>query len=290
MIELVKNTQVFFDDITHTYTTEDLKRLLGVTGLMKKHGLSADYSGIPDAILQKAADRGTTIHQDIDHFNKTGNILSDEVRAFAELNLSVLESEYLVSDNKTVASSIDIVLCDCSLADLKTTSQLHYGPLSWQLSIYAYLFELQNPGLTVPSLYAIHIKGGKAMKVGVDRLPKEDIERLFECEASGRRFTNDTELTAIDHQAISYISAITEIIQKIKTLEQQKKEYERNIEDLFNTLGVNRWETERFIISKGSDYTRNTLDVKALEADQTEIYKKYMKQVVVSGAIKTKLK
>lgn len=289
-MNLIKNSQVYFDDITHTYVTSDNKRLIGVTGLMKKHGLSADYSGIPDAILQKAADRGTTIHQDIDHFNKTGNILSDEVRAFAELNLSVLESEYLVSDNKTVASSIDIVLCDYSLVDLKTTSQLHHGPLGWQLSIYAYLFELQNPGLTVPALYAIHIKGGKALKVGVDRLPKEEIERLFECEASGKRFTNDTELTAADRQAISYLSALTEIIQQIKTLEQQKKEYERNIEDLFSTLGVNRWETDRFIISKGSDYTRNTLDVKALEADQPELCQKYMKQVVVRGAIKTKLK
>lgn len=289
-MNLIKNSQVYFDDITHTYVTSDNKRLIGVTGLMKKHGLSADYSGIPDAILQKAADRGTTIHQDIDHFNKTGNILSEEVRAFAELNLSVLESEYLVSDNKTVASSIDIVLCDYSLVDLKTTSQLHHGPLGWQLSIYAYLFELQNPGLTVPALYAIHIKGGKALKVGVDRLPKEEIERLFECEASGKRFTNDTELTAADRQAISYLSALTEIIQQIKTLEQQKKEYERNIEDLFSTLGVNRWETERFIISKGSDYTRNTLDVKALEADQPELCQKYMKQVVVRGAIKTKLK
>ena len=45
------NQEVYFDSITHTYLMGD-KILQGVTTLMRKHGLSTDYSGIPDHILK----------------------------------------------------------------------------------------------------------------------------------------------------------------------------------------------------------------------------------------------
>lgn len=52
-MKLPINNKVYFDSITHSYVREsDGKYLSGVTGLMRKHGLSTDYLGIPEHILK----------------------------------------------------------------------------------------------------------------------------------------------------------------------------------------------------------------------------------------------
>ena len=66
MKELTINSHVYFDDITHSYLTNDGEFLIGVTSLMRKHGLSPDYSSIPEDVLQKAAERGSKVHKDIE--------------------------------------------------------------------------------------------------------------------------------------------------------------------------------------------------------------------------------
>ena len=62
-MQLANNTRIFFDETSHTYLLDDDKILIGVTSLMKKFGLSPDYSGIPEATLKKAAEEGTAIHK-----------------------------------------------------------------------------------------------------------------------------------------------------------------------------------------------------------------------------------
>jgi hypothetical protein len=59
--QLIKSI-VDYDDFTHSYELEG-KYLLGVTSLMKKHGLSANYEGISNEVLEAAAERGTRVHK-----------------------------------------------------------------------------------------------------------------------------------------------------------------------------------------------------------------------------------
>lgn len=189
-IELVKS-KVVFDEISHTYDFLGMK-LSGITSLLHRTLFADKYTGIDPSILAKAAEYGHNIHEQIEIVDSLGvesdnPSVMDYCRIKRENNLTTLRNEYLVSDELQYASSIDIVFDDFSLADIKTTSKLDMEYLSWQLSIYAYLFELQNPGLKVPRLYAIWLpkpKYGRSTIVEVPRKSKDAIKVLMAWDKS----------------------------------------------------------------------------------------------------------
>ena len=120
-MRLRKNKEVAFNEWLHVYTASDGHTLIGATELMKRHGLSPDYGGISKDVLEKAAARGTAIHQLLQDYDDGKAVIEDEnLKAYKTLGLKVHCSEYLVSDNEIVATFIDKVLDDCSLADVKS--------------------------------------------------------------------------------------------------------------------------------------------------------------------------
>lgn len=169
-------------------------------------------------ILAKAAAKGTAIHEAIQDYdngidrgedgsftgNKTRTVyavdqetgqeygpvtvnVASAVNAYRKIGLPVIASEYLVSDGNYFASMIDKVMRvddkTVDLADLKTTSVLHEDALKTQLSIYAFLFELQNPGVKVRNLYGVHIqKNGSTTLVPVDRLSNDETRGILTAE------------------------------------------------------------------------------------------------------------
>lgn len=169
-------------------------------------------------ILAKAAAKGTAIHEAIQDYddgidrgedgsytgNKTRTVeaidketgedygpvtvnVTSAVNAYRKIGLPVIASEYLVSDGENFASMIDKVMRvdenTVDLADLKTTSTLHEDALRTQLSIYAYLFERQNPGVKVRNLHGVHIqKNGTATLVTVDRLSDTEVAKILNAE------------------------------------------------------------------------------------------------------------
>lgn len=68
-MRLKKNSKVFFSDIVHCYLNDKGEELIGVTSLMKKHGLGADYSGIPQDVLERAAERGSRVHKLLEDYD-----------------------------------------------------------------------------------------------------------------------------------------------------------------------------------------------------------------------------
>jgi hypothetical protein len=59
---------------------------------------------------------------------------------------------------------------------------------------------------------------------------------------------------------------------------------------MFTDLGVDKWDTNYFTITKAADYTRETLDSKALKEVHPEIYKQFIKVSNVNGSVKISLK
>ena len=150
-------SDVVFDAEHHIYELNG-HQLSGVTPII--HWLFPDtYKGIPQHVLDTAAEHGTLIHSKCELADTMGIVDDDIVREYHELleqkGLKVLCSEYLVSDEEYVASSIDKVFTDDSLGDIKTTSKVHLLNVTIQLSIYAWLYEMQNPDRKVPALYLI---------------------------------------------------------------------------------------------------------------------------------------
>ena len=191
-MKLVKS-KVRFDEEHHRYFLGK-KELSGITGTLIKKAFPDTYKGIPDAILAKAAERGSVVHQNLELFdticNSDVNIMPSvlpEVKDYNEMLISYglhhVDSEYLVTDNENFASAIDKVLADDEgniyLADIKTTATLHYDNVSLQLSIYAKWFEEQNPDLKVKEIVCMWFKNGQSKFQPLPRVSDEQIDELI---------------------------------------------------------------------------------------------------------------
>lgn len=149
MINLV-DSQVAFNQENHTYSLNGIA-LMGITGMIKSQLFPDMYKDIPQYILDKAAERGTMVHESIELFDAgfepkdTTLELESYKRIKRENGLTTVANEYIVTDKEHFASAIDLVLCngdDIILTDIKTTYTVDKEYVRWQLSIYAYLCEL----------------------------------------------------------------------------------------------------------------------------------------------------
>ena len=292
-MRLRKNKEVAFNEWLHVYTASDGHTLIGVTELMKRHGLSPDYGGISKDVLEKAAARGTAIHQLLQDYDDGKAVIEDEnLKAYKALGLKVHCSEYLVSDNEIVATFIDKVLDDCSLADVKSTSTVHRRPLEWQLSIGAYLFELQNPGKKVPHLYCIHVRDGKAKLIEVSRIPNEAVERLLECERCGVVYSDNPvpadAALALEEQAVVLAEQLDQIARlklAIKETEQASAELQQRLYDYMTENNLDEMACELGTFVRKAPYTKKALDSTRLKKEKPELYEQYLKESEIKGSI-----
>lgn len=295
-MRLKQNKKVFFSDIVHCYLNDKGEELIGVTSLMKKHGLGADYSGIPQDVLERAAERGSRVHRLLEDYDN-GKAVEDcpILQSYKGLNLQVAASEYLISDNKTVASSIDKVLEDCSLVDIKTTSELHIKALEWQLSIYAYLFERQNKGLKVPHLYALHIRDARCRPLReINRLPDEEVARLIECERKGILYTavpsTVPALTEIWPEAqIAEVERLEEAVAVFEARAKENKEkleqYRARLYEYMLEHNIDRMETDSFSYTLKRPYEKVAFDTARFKEEEPQMYDQYTKLTQVKGNV-----
>ena len=158
------------------------KKLLSVTQLMRKYGVSPEYKGIDEETLRLKAQRGTLIHKELQDWAETNERgFTKELGQFIdwakENNYKPLESEKIVY-NDVVAGTIDTIgmLGDKKIiADYKTTASYHEDAVSYQLSIYEYLL-----GEKVDLMCFWFKNGVKAKEV--TRVPEYAIEYLMNKE------------------------------------------------------------------------------------------------------------
>lgn len=300
MIQLNQNTRVSFESITHSYLLDNEVYLMGVTSLMRKHGLSPNYDNIPIEVLQRAAERGSKVHQDIeDYCNGKEVVMTPSLKAYIGCGVKAIANEYLVSDNEIVASSIDIVADagdgKVNLIDIKTTSVLHLEPLSWQLSIYAFLFKFQNPDIEVAGLYGLHIKSGKAQLVQVPRKDDSEIIDLLFCEKEDLPFIPKTkELPTATKDMLTTLEDVTAQITLIKTslkeAEDIKKAIEQKIIAEMEEKALKTLENGPMKVTYIAPYTREGVDAKKLQEAMPEVYDRYKKITNIGASIKVTIK
>lgn len=297
-LDLVQNTQVVFDSFTHTYTMGD-KVLIGVTTLLRKHGLAVDYSDVDPEKLEKAAERGTAIHNLLEDYDNGQPVVeTPELKAYKKLKLKVDCSEYLISDNDIVGSSIDKVLSDCSLGDVKTYSKENWNnkdyvrAVTWQLSIYAYLFERQNPGRKVPHIYAIYVRGEEARLKELQRIADSEIERLLECERKGERFYYEEHVADIaeclGEESLVFARRFLELEQMKAAMKAAEETIANAKEQLYAWMDENHIDTVKIdggLIARKASTTRRSIDSARLKKEKPSIYEKYIKETPVKGSL-----
>ena len=208
-IEL-KDSGVVFNEELHQYWLGN-KQLSGITGMLQRQLFPDEFEGIPEYRIKSAAEYGTQVHISIEDFDK--NWINDGIQEVADYIEICKEhglvhecSEYTVTDGKNWASNIDKVYrvddTTFDIGDIKTYGTMTSEKLEkarWQLSIYAYLFELQNKKAKVGKLFIMHLRN-KPKKDGtfdhisnlipISRIPSEICKELLDCDLRGEQFEN----------------------------------------------------------------------------------------------------
>ena len=302
------NSEVVFDAEHHTYTLYG-KQLQGITPIIS--WLFPDtYKDIPQHILDAAADYGTAVHQKCEECDSLG-IANDDVvcayqRIISEAGLQPVYSEYLVSDGQNIASAIDKVFADDSLGDIKTTSKIHWLNVQLQLSIYAWLYEMQT-GRKTNKLYVIWLpkpQYGKPMVKELKRIPADVCKYIVEVYlADGDResammalsFHTDTEQEAgrkVSNISSEWEGVINELItikKQLDILTEREKEIKKSILSTMESKGDDNWCNDVIQISKRAASERVSIDTKAIQKDMPEVYEKYKKTTKVASSLTYKL-
>lgn len=292
----LNQSPVIFNELDHTYTLDD-KSLNGVTSILNRQLFADKYSGISDEVLNKAAEYGKGIHESIELYDSLG-IGEDEdaVKAYIKLcqkeGLTRLDNEYLISDNDYVASSIDVVFDDCSLADIKTTSHLDEEYVSWQLSIYAYLFEKQNPDLQANRLLAIWLpkaRYGKPKVVEVSRKPVSEVIRLIEADKAGQLYVPSIASTTEITIANDVVQEVIRIERELKELKDKQTELREGLLKQMQDHNVKSFKTDGLSLTRKLATTKTSLDSKMLQEKYPEIYNECLKTSEVKESLLIKI-
>jgi hypothetical protein len=291
----MRASRVIFNEADHTYFL-DGKQLQGVTGILKRNLFTDKYSDVPESVLMKAAERGTKIHEACRMADMFGVIECDEAARYVALcrseNIRPIGNEYLVSDEQNYATMIDMVDADYNLYDIKTTAVLDEEYLSWQLSINAHLFEIQNPNLKAGKLFGIWLRNGEAKLVQVKKIDKETIETLLYCDQNGLPFI--VEKPANVEDAIQKLSDLEQIIivqkAEIEAIEKRQEDLKAFLLEQMEKAGVKKWETGNIAVTYVAPSTRVTIDSKRLKEEEPEIYNSYAKVTETKRSLRIKIK
>jgi len=299
----IKEANVTFDEGLHKYHNADGKELSGVTALMKRQLFASKYAGVSDAVLERAAERGNLVHRQVEMCETFGGgeNLAPEVHAYldikAENNYETVATELLVSDEKHVASGIDVVFVrdkTVYLCDIKTTSHLDMEYLSWQLSIYKYLFKLSNKRVKVGGLVAVWLpkeQYGKPKLVTVEEKPEQWVKDLIECDAKGEQWVNPKTLQDSETMALAVPQEMTKAIAECLAYEKKAKELKEQLRILMEENGVVKWECNEFKASLGKPSESVGFDAAKFKEENPDLFEKYNTKVTQrKGTFKVTLK
>lgn len=289
---------VVFHPKQHIYVNEEGTILSGITSILKRHLFADKYGGIPSHILAKAAERGAYIHeqlQNLDEFEMADEI--EEVENYKKLKqkhgIKVLANEYLVSDNERYATQVDMVDECLNLYDYKTTATLDADYLSWQLSLNAYLFELQNATLKVGKLYVIWLRGDICELREVQRQPVDEVAKLLACDKAEVLYVWEKPKVHESAEVRNLIDVEEVIAQIEEGLKEAKAKREQMIEAIKQSMesnGQKSLETDRVKITLTKPSTRSSVDSARLKSEMPEVYEQFCTSKEVASSVRVTIK
>ena len=299
----LKDSGVIFNAEDHTYLLGD-KFLSGITPVLQRQFFPTEFEGIPKHIVDAAAEYGTGVHASCEDFdanwNNDGTIeVQDYIQICKDYGLTHEASEYTVTDGKDYASQIDKVyrVSDDTfdLGDIKTYGQMTDDKLQkarWQLSIYAYLFELQNKKAKVGRLFVIHLRN-KMKKdntfdhiseiIFVSRIPSDICEDLLATDLKGEQFANPF---GMPEEYKSQETMIRELIQTKNAIEEKLASIKAKILADMTAKNVRTWATETMRLTRKLPTVRSSFNLPLFKQEHPEFnYDDYMRTSEVAGSL-----
>ena len=337
-------SNVVFDETTHTYTL-DGQQLSGITSLIHSVLRLGVYPGASDYAKQVAIPQagyyGSCVHEAIRTYDEVGvevttyeesvapngtplpaQDVSADLECYKRLipdGMRAVASEFTVS-YKVFASQIDKIWCNWQaeiyLVDFKTNNLEAYPGgvealkeyLSWQLSCYAVMFELQT-GLKVKGLFGMHLRHGDGQLWEIERKSNEQVLKLLDTmilpnpeydptDVDSLRFiyindemqvAENTEVVATAEDLAIGQGFIGEVA-KILEYEAKAKELKESLRVMMEKHGVTKFECDQFTASIGKASVQERFDSKAFKEADPELYQQYVKKSQVKGKFTVKLR
>lgn len=286
---------VAFDQEAHTYTNTDTGEMYkGITSTLLRRLFPNKYDGIPEAILKKAAERGTLVHEDIELVDSLGvDPSTEEGKNYLKLkkkhNLNYLTGEWTVSDMQHYATNIDCIYeveeNVVDIADFKTTSKFDKESVAWQLSICATFLEMNNPHIKVRNMYGIWLRGDIAELIEVERVA--DVDLLIQADINDEPFEYKSFFPdyIVQNETTLYVLG-----KKIKELTEQYEACKAEVLGKMAENGEKSFDTGAVLITYVAPSKRESFDSKAFKADNADLYGKYIKTSETKESLKVTLR
>lgn len=288
----LKTIPVVFNQENHTYTNIETGEMLkGITSTLVRRTNPNKYTGIPEAVLKAAAERGSAIHEEIELAETIGITPTTKeganyLKLKDELSLYFLQSEYTVSDLKHYATNIDAIYeveeNVVDIADFKTTYKFDKDSTSWQLSICAYLLELNNPHVKVRRLLGIWLRDEKAEVIELERKTSEEIERLMQDDLEDK----EVEQAEIPYMIVEKTTRLKELDAQIKLLTQEQDEIKAELLKQMVTDKAKSYDTGDVLVTYIAPSSRESFDSKKFKTEHPDIYQKYLKESKTKESLK----
>ena len=306
--------EILFDEKQHRYTVDGEIASISVTQLLRKHGLAPNYANVSEQVLAKKAERGTDIHKDLeclikypkyDPFTNEGKAFKRYIDEFIDCAAAeqLLGYKY---NNMWICGTADVVGFfkkkekGCFIADHKTTVLINREYVSWQVSILDYMLrqadEINGKKINwkgANEFLCFHYsKDGELEVIKLDKIPDEEIERLFACEYFGEKY--ERKLLVLDNEielGMNQISAAIEHHEKtLKKLEEQQKKYQEIIIKAMEEQGIKSFENDQIKLTYVPGQDRLVIDKEKVKRDYPQIYDKVLKVSKVKPSLRITLK
>ena len=288
---------VQFDQEQHKYYDKRTGReLKGITSTLLRRLFPNKYKDVPQFVLQKAADKGSIVHEDIELTETLGTEPStQEGKNYLQLKnengLTFLASEHLVSDMESYASSIDLVFDvedgTVDIADIKTTYKFDKESVGWQLSIYAYMLELNNPNVKVRKLYGIWLRGDISELIEVTRHSNGEVKALIEADTEDKDYDYSPEfpeyITENEQTLYSLAKRIHELTEEYDTV---KAEMQKGMSE----HGDKSFDLGNMVVTLIAPSVRTSFDSKKFQSEHEDLYDKYLKTSKTKESLKVTLR
>lgn len=293
--------KITFIEESHQYFLGE-KELKGVTGTLIKKAFPDTYKNIPEAVLMKAAERGSLIHNTFETFCSIFDAdikqypnPTEELQAFHSMlvsfGLHYVASEYLVTDGENFASAIDGIFADDEgniyLVDYKTTATLHYDNVSLQLSIYAKWFEEQNPDLKVKEIVCMWFKNGQSKFQPLPRVADYQIDDLINAYLA-----DDTDYqykVEVPEQFSALEQEYRLITARMDALKIKQDDVKEQIMKMMEANKQKSIKTNIGSYSYVESTTKRTLDTKLFKEKYPNAYERLTKVSISKPSIRIKL-
>lgn len=309
---MLSRSKVVYRDEEHDYHLDGVL-LSGVTPIVNWM-YPKTYDGISDAVLAKAADWGSLVHKSIELYDTMGIIpngdgvedyVQDYINLKSEIGFNVLESEWLVDDGANIASSIDKVMeigGEVWIGDIKTTSSLHKENVRLQLSIYAYLLKLNNPGLVVGGMAAIWLpkhQYGKPKWVAFEPIADDMVKDIITAYLAGADPTpyRDALSNPVSVVGNNLPLDIAQYEAQIAQWSRLAKDYTDKIDALKDGLmglmkkqGITKYDGKLISLTYKMGGIRTTFDSKRFQNECPDIYAQYLKESAYKESLTLKIK